>query len=187
MNREQRNSEDEQLWAVWMTKAQNGDVSDYSRLLEQLGTAIEQYIRARFGEIDALEDCVQECLISIHEARHTYDPNRLFRPWMFTIVRHKTIDNLRKRQTWLNMKENLSNTFESITDNEQLQKKIDGVRILNRLSPVHREVVMLAKYGGYTTAEAAQVIGISEIATKGRLHRAMQTILQTLEQEDLLI
>ena len=186
MNKKERDAEDEKLWASWMSNAQNGDMANYSRLLEQLGSAIEQYIRFRFGDIDALEDCVQECLIAIHEARHTYESHRLFRPWMFTIVRHKAIDTLRKRQTWLKMKEKLSTSIESITDSEHLQKKIDGVRILDRLSHDHREVVVLAKYGGYSTAEAAQWLGISESATKVRLHRAMHTIMQSLEQEDLL-
>ena len=37
--------------------------------------------------------------MAIHLARHTYDPSRPFRPWMFAIVRHKTIDILRKQRS----------------------------------------------------------------------------------------
>ncbi|MGH8595084.1 MAG: sigma factor, partial [Gammaproteobacteria bacterium] len=92
--------DDERRWSDWMARAQRGDLGDYELLLREIGAAIEIYIRVRFGTIDMLEDCVQECLLAVHAARHTYDPRRLFRPWFFTIVRHKTIDQLRQRRTW---------------------------------------------------------------------------------------
>ena len=86
---------DEQRWAAWMALAHGGDHDAYRQLLGELANAIETYIRVRFGAIDSLEDCVQECLLVIHKARHTYDPVRPFRPWLFTLVRHRTIPRLR--------------------------------------------------------------------------------------------
>ena len=47
--------------------------------------------------MDLLEDCVQESLAAVHKARDTYETARLFRPWLFAIVRYKTFDILRKR------------------------------------------------------------------------------------------
>ena len=170
-----------------MASAQRGDQSAYARLLHETGAAIETYIRARFGNLEVLEDCVQECLMAIHAARHTYDPGRLFRPWLFTIVRHKTIDLLRQRQTWLTTKESLAAVDTGPTDADRLLRVIDGVKILEQLSPDHREMVTLAKYGGYTTAEAAASLGISESAAKARLQRALTVIRQTLEREGLSV
>lgn len=177
--------EDEQRWAEWMARAQRGDQSAYDPLLREIGAVIETYIKVRFGKLEMVEDCVQECLMAIHAARHTYDPRRLFRPWMFTIVRHKTIDLLRQRQTWLTTKHELADTQSKGSDVERLLRIIDGVRILEQLSPDHREMVTLAKYGGYTTAEAAVWLGISESAAKARLQRAISHIRLMLENEGL--
>jgi RNA polymerase sigma-70 factor, ECF subfamily len=176
---------DEQRWAAWMACAQRGDLADYAQLLRELGVVIETYIRVRFGTIDALEDCVQECLMAVHAARHTYDPRRLFRPWLFTIVRHKTIDQLRQRQTWLSALQALATLETPASDPERNLRMLDGVRILERLSPDHREMITLAKYGGYTTAEAATWLGISESAAKARLQRALVAIGKVLDSEGL--
>ena len=173
---------DARRWAEWMAEAQRGDREIYARLLRELGQAIEAYIRVRFGPIDTLEDCVQECLMTIHTARHTYDPARLFRPWLFTLVRHKTIDVLRQRQTWTAAQEIIP-TDPDVRDSDRLMRVLDGVKILDRLAPDHREMVALAKFGGYTTAEAAAWLGISESAAKARLQRALSSLRKILESE----
>jgi len=177
--------DDEARWAGWMARAQRGDRAVYQDLLTELGAAIETYIRVRFGPIDALEDCVQECLIAVHTARHTYDPRRLFRPWLFTIVRHRTIDLLRQRHTWLSMLDSLGAQHTADAQPDEVLRQLDGARILERLSPDHREMIVLAKYGGYTTAEAADYLGISESAAKARLVRALAAIRNQLDAEGL--
>ena len=82
-----------------MCRANAGDQDAYERLLTEIGGVMEIYLRRRFGDADLVEECVQECLLSIHRARASYDPSRPFRSWMFTIVRHKAIDLLRRRGT----------------------------------------------------------------------------------------
>jgi RNA polymerase sigma-70 factor (ECF subfamily) len=177
-------SDEEQRWARLMARSQRGERAPYEQLLAELGRAIESYIRLRFGRLDILEDCVQECLITVHQARHTYDPVRPFRPWLFTLVRHRTIDLLRQRETWMNARRALAQVEVPASVPDTLLDYVDGLRLLQCLAPDHREVVVLAKYGGYTTAEAAQWLGISESATKARLHRALNALRKILERED---
>ena len=90
---------DEHRWSALMVNAQAGNESDYRQLLKELAIVIQKFLRSRFGYHHFIEDCVQEALIAVHQARHTYDPQRPFRPWLFAIVRHKAIDNLRKQRT----------------------------------------------------------------------------------------
>ena len=179
-----RYTQDERRWAAWMASAQGGDTAIYARLLGEIGTTIEAYIRARFGAIDVLEDCVQECLMTLHQARHTYDPTRLFRPWLFTLVRHKTIDVLRRRQVWLDAQHTSTRYDEPVGAADRLHQLIDGIRVLERLALEQREAVALVKYGGYTTAEAAVRAGITESALKARLVRGLQAIRRLLDDEE---
>ena len=66
-----------------MAQAQRGDEEAYVRLLTELADMIKAYLLSRFGPLEILDDCVQEALIAIHKARHTYDPGRPIRPWVF--------------------------------------------------------------------------------------------------------
>ena len=176
-------SADEQRWAAWMALAHGGDHDAYRQLLGELGSAIESYIRVRFGLIDSLEDCVQECLLAIHKARHTYDPERPFRPWMFTLVRHRTIDVLRQHHEHRRAGDVAAP--EAFSDPQELQRRLDGVKVLENLAPDHREAIALTQYAGCTTAEAATWLGISEAALKARLRRGLLAIRKALEAEGL--
>lgn len=184
MNQSVNHEDDECRWAAWMRQAQRGDGASYERLLRETSAVIEVYLRARFGDIDVLEDCVQECLLAMHLARHTYDPRRAFRPWMFTIVRHRTIDVLRQRRSRLQVAERLKQQPPQYVEHDLLRRVL-GVRVLERLAPDHREAVVLTKYAGYSTAEAAAWLGISEAALKTRLHRGLLAIRRQLEEETL--
>jgi len=187
-----RNKNDEVRWSGLMVSAQNGNEKDYRQLLEELGNALTAYLRLRFGNIDILEDCVQESLMAIHKARNTYEPSRLFRPWLFAIVNHKTIDILRKRDKHHNVLEHKmahQKELESVEGNhlytqeaefEQIQ---DCGQVLLALSEVHREAILLTKLQGFSMKEAAQKLDISEGAMKVRVHRALDASKKLLEAE----
>ena len=177
--------DDERRWSGWMAAAHRGDATAYRRLLDELGDCIEAYVRVRFGALPFLEDCVQECLIAVHNARHTYDPARAFRPWLFTIVRHKTIDMLRKSRRDADGTATL--VADAAVDERtasDLNAIIDGVRVLRNIAPDHRDAVALTQYAGYTVPEAARELGISESALKARLRRALIAIRREINRED---
>lgn len=181
-------AEDEALWSRLMAEAQRGDEQSYRRLLESVGEAIAVYLRVHFGALDFLEDCVQECLLAVHQGRHTYDPKRLFRPWLFAIVRNKAIDMLRRRahrpldtSGIINMEssaalENLH--YSADTQAEELSQQTEFFR---GLTPKFRQALVLTKILGLSAREAAERIGVSEAAMKVRVHRAIQTLRKQLE------
>ena len=70
-------------------------------------------------------------------------------------------------------------------DANQLHRRLDGVRVLENLDPDHREAVALTQYAGFTAAEAANWLGISESALKGRVRRGLLAIRKHLEAEGL--
>lgn len=177
-------AKDEQRWRLSMSRAQQGDRQVYETLLAELAGVIEAYLRLRFGAIDILEDCVQECLISIHNARHTYNPERAFRPWMFTLIRHRMIDLLRKRSCRIRVADLPGDEKFDLTDPEHIHRLIDGVRALESLKPDYREAVALTKYAGMTTLEAANWLGVSESAIKARLRRGLVAIHKQLQIEE---
>lgn len=176
---------DEQRWAELMASAQSGHEQDYRKLLKELSTAIERYLRSRFGHHHFVEDCVQESLVAIHEARHTYDPARKFRPWLFAIVRHKAIDYMRRQNTHEKMvakqiNEQLVHEGVAYQESSVLQGSL-----IQALSPQHREAITLTKLAGFSIAEAAQHLHISEGALKVRVHRGIGRLRRLLQADGL--
>lgn len=171
-----------------MANAQAGDESDYRQLLKELANVIQKFLRSRFGDHHFIEDCVQEALIAVHQARHTYDAQRPFRPWLFAIVRHKAIDTLRKRRTREKVVDHYKSEQEILfqaDDQTSSDVEFSEGRLLASLSPQHREVLVLTKIMGYSIAETAEKLGISESAVKVRVHRAIRRLQRSLARDEL--
>jgi len=175
---------DEQRWAILMVSAQAGNEDDYRTLLTELSRAIKHYLLSRIGSQHFIEDCVQDTLIAVHQARHTYDPHRRFRPWLFAIVRHKAIDTLRRQrsqQQLAQQQEDMQPQEHQHTDD--LDNRITRGRLMDCLSPQHREVLTLTKFIGLSNAEAAAQLHISESAVKVRVHRAIGNLTRLMEAD----
>jgi len=178
---------DEQRWSRLMMNAQAGNESDYRLLLTELTAVIYNFLRSRFGDQHFIEDCVQESLIAIHQARHTYDPQRNFRPWLFAIVRHKAIDTLRNQNRRKKVVDNYHDELHVLSQagrQSEAESELSQGDILVSLSPQHREALILTKFIGYSIAEAAEKLCISESAVKVRIHRAIHKLQLLLEADE---
>ena len=173
-------ADDEARWSALMTSAQSGGEADYRRLLSEPSVVIKRYLLSRIGEHDFVEDCVQESLMAIHRARHTYDPSRRFRPWFFAIVKHKAIDMLRSQRASQSAVEagqaGLDHVAEPLVDDASGQ-------LLGCLTPEDRQAITMTKLIGLTHAEAAGQLSISESAMKVRVHRAIQRLKRLMEAD----
>lgn len=164
-----------------MAAAHRGDHRAYETLLTELASVIQRYIERRFGSLAFIEDCVQECLLAIHNGRHTYDPKRPFRPWFFTIVRNRTIDLL--RSAYAGRETTGAVDLESTARATGPADDYAAGELLGRLEPQHRDALTLTKVFGYSLAEAAAQTGVSESAMKSRVSRALRAAAALLHGE----
>jgi RNA polymerase sigma-70 factor (ECF subfamily) len=179
---------DEQRWSALMVSAQAGNESDYRQLLQELAIVIQKFLRSRFGYHDFVDDCVQEVLIAVHQARHTYDPQRPFRPWLFAIVRNKAIDTLRQQRTREKAADRYQReqvVFSQGSTQAHSYGEDSAGQLLESLSEQHKEVLVLTKIIGFSIAESAEQLGISQSAVKVRVHRAIRKLQQSLERDEL--
>lgn len=174
-----------------MIRATAGDRLAYQKLLEEIADVMETYLRGRFGDFEFIEECVQECLLSIHHARASYDPRRAFRPWMFTIVRHKAIDFLRRRnarpRATSDEVDASASSVAPLTESATLEHRVQAAQVLRELEPVDRDALVMTKIEGYSLAEAATRAGVSTTAMKSRVHRALARARHILEAEMVAI
>lgn len=174
--------ERERRWRAWMTAAQTGDAAAYEKLLHELLPHLRGFVRRRVSNPDAAEDVVQNVFLSLHRARHSYRPERLFGPWLHAIARHAVIDHARSgsrrvaREVSLEadgVPEPVAPQPESPED-EGLSPELGGA--LDELPPAQREAVLLLHLYGLSVAEAARQVGISRAALKVRAHRGYKAL-----------
>ena len=178
---------DENRWSALMVSAQAGNQDDYQALLEELGDVVHRFLCSRFGHHHFIEDCVQEALVAVHQARHTYNPRHPFRPWLFAIVRHKTIDILRKQRTREKATDQYTREQQVLSQPFDTPEAGDGMLengLLDKLPDQQREILVLTKVIGYSIAETAGKLGISQSAVKVRVHRAIRKLRQLLEEDE---
>jgi len=177
--------QDEQRWSSLMVAAQHGNERDYEQLLRELCTFVEAYLRSRIGSHQSLNDWTQDILIAIHQGRHTYNPKRAIRPWLFAIIRHQTIDGMRRQSAYQKMIERqIEQTTCTVNagHGEMEEPLIEGY-LFKALKRQHREVLTLTKINGLSSKEAASELGISEVNVKVRVHRAIKQLKKLLESD----
>jgi RNA polymerase sigma-70 factor (ECF subfamily) len=69
-----------------MRLAQEGDPVALCAIVERYQEALLRVARSRLRRDDWAEEAVQETLMAAVKSRHTYDPQRGFRTWLWTIL-----------------------------------------------------------------------------------------------------
>jgi len=172
-------------FAALMKLALAGDQRSYAALLEKTSRLLRPFLAKRLSFTNEVDDLLQEILISIHKARHTYDGNRPYKPWAYAIAKFRLQDHLRAYYSdQLHHAEDLSEieeflhqdvtesaiSYESIS--AEVEKLPDKQAIILRM--MHQE--------GYTAREVAEKIGMNESAVKVAAHRAYKILRQKLER-----
>jgi RNA polymerase sigma-70 factor (ECF subfamily) len=193
-----RAEEDER--AGWMAAAQRGDVGAYECLLTSLLPPLRAFVRRRGVEASEVEDVVQEILLLIHRARHTWRADRPFDPWMWAIARNASTDALRRQSRERSRRDHAADLFgEGGTDIEELvapgagdpEQQLTGQELapalteaLSRLPASQREAVELLYVEQLSVAEAAARAGVSPGALKVRAHRGSRALREALRAEE---
>jgi len=175
-------------WRAWMASAQRGDALAYERLLEDLLPFVRGLVRARIGGDANAEDVVQDVLLAIHAARHTFQAGRELEPWVRTIARNAVIDAVRRRQRQLARSagveaSELADESQGRESSEAYPLPLALERALAQLPPVQREAVMLLKVEGLSVAEAATRARTTPGALKLRAHRGYVLLRDLLGRE----
>lgn len=171
-------------WPGLMQAAQQGDAVAYTRLLTAISPPLKRFLKSRLFNDAALDDILQEILIGIHTARHTYRPEQPFAHWMYGIARHKLVDYFRRygRNNAREVSADELVTFMADTANtpEEALSYKDIRQALRQLPEKQRHVVAMTKIEGYSMAEAATKLGMSETAVKVTAHRAYKKLREWL-------
>ena len=157
----------------------SGEHAAYQVFLQRISAHLRAFLRRRlFGWPDEVEDLVQECLLAMHNKRHTFQSDQPLTPWVHAIARYKLIDLLRSKSGREALHEPLDDDAmvfaESSTDASDARRDLTG--LLETLPDRQRLPIEHVKLNGLSVTETAELLGMSESAVKVGIHRGLKTL-----------
>jgi RNA polymerase sigma-70 factor (ECF subfamily) len=142
------------------------------------------YARSLTRNADAADDLVQDALVRAWASRAQFIPGTNFRAWMFTIMRHRFLDECRRNKGPHLAIEDVSNHAALISGPAQ-DSAIEFEEMACaywQMAPNHREILMLVGALGLEYEEAAKVIGCAVGTVRSRLSRARIELQNRIER-----
>ncbi|RYZ12607.1 MAG: sigma-70 family RNA polymerase sigma factor [Comamonadaceae bacterium] len=172
-------SDAEVLLRTLFLRGLDGDAAAYHQFLQKLSAHLRAFLGKRlFGWPDEVEDLVQECLLAMHNQRHTYQPDQPLTAWVQAIARYKMIDLLRSKSVREALHDPLEDDLavfaESDTDASDARRDLAG--LLDTLPDRQRLPIVHVKLQGLSVAETASATGMSESAVKVGIHRGLKAL-----------
>lgn len=163
-----------------MSKAQHGNHAAYSELLRSISPLIRGFIYNRIGNDADHDDILQEVLLGIHRASHTYNTDRPFKNWMFAIADHKVKDYLRRyyrKKTLTQIDIEKIQDFFTVPVTEDNNASETLSELLDELPEKQRRIVHMMKIDGYSAKEIAETMDMSVSNVKVTAHRAYKVLI----------
>ena len=177
-------SSDEALLAAHLS----GHPQAFPLLMERYRPELHGFLQRFIGSRAAAEDVFQETFLQIHLSGATFDPTRVFRPWLYTIAANKARDWYRKdrRRRGVSLQTPIGENGDgelidlfaarihqpaqplTLKEESALVKKA-----VDALPQIHREILVLAYFQKMNYQQIAEILEIPLGTVKSRLHSAV--------------
>jgi RNA polymerase sigma factor (sigma-70 family) len=124
-------------------------------------------------------DATQQTFVKAWRSAETFDVDRKFAPWIYSIARRTAIDIYRKERRRIP-----SEFVDTAVDGASMERvwEVFEVRVaVDRLADEEREVVRMSHFESLTHAEIAKRLDIPLGTVKSRSHRAHQHLIELLD------
>ncbi|MCV2395258.1 sigma-70 family RNA polymerase sigma factor [Actinotalea sp. M2MS4P-6] len=140
-------------------------------------------LRLTGGDRARAEDVVQETLIRAWRHPEVLSrPPGAVRSWLFTVSRHLVIDQWRAGHE-VAVEDPPEPTGVADTWTDEVLNGWIVADALTRLTPEHRQVVVLCYFRGLSVAEVARLLGVPDGTVKSRTHYALRALRLALEEK----
>jgi len=170
-----------------MERFQNGDKEAFEQLITQYRCQAISFAQKFIHDTFIAEDIAQDAFAYVYVYRDRYNSRYSFKTYLFTIIRNRSIDYLRK-------KKELSLYDDSIVtcrdDVEETIIKRDRASCLNRnidkLKSDYKAVIHLIDYEGFSYNDTAKIMDKNIASIKILIYRARRKLKALIEKEGYL-
>jgi len=175
--------------------SKNGDVSAFEQLVARYDRKLFRIAHRVTHNREDSQDVVQEAFLKVFQRLHQFREESQFSTWVIRITVNQALMKLRKQHTIREVSLNEeypgdADTLplevadwapnpEELYRSSELRDILTGLR---ELRPILRVVFVLRDLEGLTTAQTAEVLGLSQVAVKARLWRARLQLRERLNK-----
>ncbi len=148
----------------------------YDRISSRVMGLVTRLLRDRAQS----EEVTQEVFLEIWQSASKFDQNRgSGMAWVLTMAHRRAVDRIRsaqkshERDLKIGIRD-MEREFDGVAESVEIRVENERVQsAMARLTPLQREAVILAYYGGYSHSEMSQILGIPLGTVKTRLRDGM--------------
>jgi RNA polymerase sigma-70 factor, ECF subfamily len=166
-------------------RAKRGDATAFDELARTHLRAAYAVALAVLGRPADADDISQDAFVAALERIDECREPARFSGWLIRIVRNRALNALEKRKV-----RDADELSEHASDPQLGDVALRGqlLKALHTLSPIQREIVLLHDLDGWSHAELAETLGISEVNCRQHLftaRRALRVELSALAPEEV--
>ena len=180
-----------------MLRVKNGDDAAYEYLVTKFRRPMLSFMYRMARNSAVAEELVQEVFLRVYRSRATYNAEAKFSTWLYRIATNLAVNHARdtkyeKPELSVNLDEPDSETGQApdLADGaptaEQIllrRERLAAIRQhVHNLPERQRLAVLMHKYQGMDYRQIAEVLKLSESATKSLLFRAYETLREKLKE-----
>jgi RNA polymerase sigma-70 factor (ECF subfamily) len=158
----------------------------FGRLYREQARAILAYALRRVENPEDASDVVAETFLVAWRRLDEVPLGGGERLWLYAVARRVTANIRRAEGRRTRLSERLAQTLprQLVTPPEPGGEAADVLRAMAGLGEEERELLLLVTWDELSPKEAAKVLGLSQLATRSRLHRARRRLRALLEERD---
>ena len=170
-----------------LTGAGAGDPEAVRALLDEAGPAVYGFVYARVGANQPVaEDVVQETFIEAVRSAHTFRGDAALRTWLCAIARRRLARHYEAERRDAVVRSGLAAVPSDPrgadqSEQAELERRDQVTRALGRLSPLHRQVLVLKYLDDLSVEDVARELGRSRVQVQSLLQRARAGLREQLE------
>lgn len=147
---------------------------------ESLYRLAYSYVKNKEDALDIVQDSIHKALKTVH----TLEDTEKLKSWFIRIVINTSLDILRKNKREVLVDEDILE-FVSPKMIDQYEN-IDLIRLLEKLTPEYRIIIILKYFEDLTLREIAEILKENENTVKTRLYKGLKMLKLEVKNEFLI-
>jgi RNA polymerase sigma-70 factor (ECF subfamily) len=163
--------------------AQRGDRSAFERLYERHGARMKSIAANLLGSVSDAEDAVQETFLKVHRGAAAFRGGARFSTWVYRILLNSCYDQIRRRKRKPEIELAPDGTpaarnLPAAAADHPLRLELEDA--VARLGERPRTAFLMSAVEGLSHREVAEVLGISETASRSLVFEARRELQRML-------
>ena len=167
---------------ILILRCQLRDPQAFAELIDRYQKPVRYFIARLVGNPDLADEISQETWLTVVSKIHTLRSAATFSVWLYRIARNKVYQELRRKKVTIELDENLEVSDDTVDDLDAFEDAAKLHRCLERLKPLHKEVLLLRFLEEMSYEQIADVLDCNIGTVRSRVFNAKLALKKELEE-----